>query len=103
MSLSAQILADLAGQLKDWDSALYSGTTIYGIYDAEYQEVLGAESGKPAFACLTSDVSGISHGATLAVTSELYNISALSRTVVNVQHAPADLGPGMTRLVFRNT
>lgn len=103
MTLSSGILDDIDTVIEDWDTAVYNGGTIYGIFGKEYAEVLGAESGQPMFDCKTSDVSGIAQDATLVITSELHGVSAVSYTVVNVQENAVEVGPGMTRLILRVT
>lgn len=108
MSLTALILSDIDAMFEDWDDRYtQSGKTIHGIFDNEYRAVdlLTGEvsNAKPAFVRKTSDVYATVQGDTIVVTSELYAVSAVSYTVMSVENAPADLGPGLTRLVLMKT
>ena len=62
-------------------------TTIKGIYDNEYLEVLDAKTSTPVFVCATSDVSAVKNGDKLTVNSTVY-------TIRNTQPD----GTGVTRL-----
>jgi hypothetical protein len=103
MSLASTMLAELSQNLSGWDSAVYNGATIYGIFGNEYVEVLGVESKRPVFECKTSDVSGAVQDSVLVITSELHAVTAVSYTVVNVQPAPEERGPGVIRLVLKKS
>lgn len=76
--MAVESAADRLSMLDDWDSGLYEGaTTIQGIFDNDYQEVIddsgvGAESSQPVFLCRTADVSSAAHGDTLVVNSTNY-------------------------------
>jgi hypothetical protein len=105
MSLSSIILSDIDAQFSDWgDYYTQGGQTVKGIFDNEYRatDLLTGEisSAKPAFVRKTADVQATVQGDTIVVTSELYAVSAISYTVISVENAPADLGPGLTRLVL---
>lgn len=108
MSFASHILSEAARNASDTgDTAVYSGSTINGTFVNEYIEMdlaTGAvSSAKPAFECLTSLVFSAAKGYALIVTSPLHSITSASYTVASVQHAPADLGPGMTRLILKKT
>ena len=110
MTLASTILNDLAGIIADWgDSAVIThggvAATVPGVYESEYVELDlnsgAAQSAKPAFWCRTADVPAASQADTLVVTSELYDIDAVSYGVIKVQVNPPDLGPGLTRFILR--
>ena len=105
MSLSALILSDIDVMFEDWnDFYTQSSKTIHGIFDNEYRAIdllTGeASSAKPAFVRKTADVQATVQGDAIVVTSGLYAVSAVSYTVMSVENAPTDLGPGLTRLAL---
>jgi hypothetical protein len=112
MTLAANILNDLDAIISPWgDSAVvtHDGTpaTVAGVYESEYFEMDllsgSVQNAKPAFWCKTSNVPSAAQADTLVVTSELYNIDAVSYNVLKVQVNPPDLGPGLTRYVLTKT
>lgn len=51
-----------------------SGTTVTGIFNREYVEVMGAESKMPTFTCELADVSGVNQGKALVIDGTSYTV-----------------------------
>ena len=110
MTIASQISADVDQMVAaSGDSATLThggvtGAAFNGLFDNEYFGLdvgAGVSSAKPAFAARTPDVSSAVKGDTLTVTSVLYGITAQAYTIQERQASPADLGPGMTRLILK--
>lgn len=90
----------------DWgEDAIYSQagelpTMISVVFDKYYQAVNFAagtiESAKPAAIAKADDVSAAQQEEPIEVRGVIYKIA-------NVQHAPEDLGEGLTRLILKKT
>lgn len=106
---SAQAGIDLMlsrlGESQSWTPAAGGAATPFtGIFDNDYLDVnvvVEVASAKPAMIVKTTSVAGIARGDTVTVTSTLYGISGVAYTLVTKEDSPADLGPGMSRLVLK--
>lgn len=84
--------ADRLALLEDWsEDATYGASTITGIFDNSYSDLMDIAGSVPVFTCRTSDVSAasVAVGGTLALSAGNYT----------VRHIEAD-GTGMTRLAL---
>lgn len=112
MSLISQMASDIAvfladfGESQTWTPAAGGAATAFtGIFDNEYfdlsPEGIQIAGAKPALIVETSAVAGIAAGDTVTVTAALFSISGTAYTLHQKLDAPADLGPGFSRLILK--
>lgn len=65
---------DRSDMLDDWDSAVYKGKVIYGIFEDAYIEFGGVESIRPTLFVKDIDVTDVSQGETININSTIYTI-----------------------------
>ena len=63
---------DLLGQ-----SVTVAGSTVRGVFDAEYGEAFGVGSASPALTCASADVSTVAQGAAVTVGATAYTVRAV--------------------------
>jgi hypothetical protein len=84
--------ADRLMLLEDWgEDATYGASTITGIFDDSYSDMVDIAGSVPVFTCRTSDVTAasVAVGGTLTVSAGSYTVRALEPD-----------GTGMTRIVL---
>lgn len=89
-----------------WDTITIGGTTYNGHFDNEYQDLhLGVPVGNsaPAFLGRYADLSALTPGTAVTVTSELYAVSGAAYPVASVRPHPQDGGPGTMRVILKKT
>lgn len=105
MSLASIISSDIDVMFADWeDYYTQGGTTVLGIFENEYRtiDLLTGEvsSAKPAFVRKATGPPALP-GETIIVTADLYSASQALYIITNIENAPADLGPGLMRLLLK--
>jgi hypothetical protein len=56
------------------NEAQWSGTTVLGIFDTEYAEIMGVEGIRPVFLCRASLVASAAHGDAITIAGITYHI-----------------------------
>lgn len=69
--------------------ATINGATVTGIFGNEFIQVDYVESRAPYFECVSADVTGISHGAIVAIGSDTYKVRGIQPD-----------GTGITKLIL---
>jgi len=97
MSLASDINADLDNMLGDWgDTITYKGDVFDGVYESEFVETEQMQGFKPVFTAKTADVSAVSRGDEVKVTSVIGDITNKDFKVADLQ----DQRDGTTKLLL---
>lgn len=95
-ALESRLNAACQAHLANCTATFVGGEPLGGIFDAEYQEILGVSAARPTFVAITSALDGVKNGAALAIDCTSLGMVASPFTVIEV-HAEH----GMTRLYLR--
>ena len=95
-ALESRMNASCLAHLANSTGTFVGGDPIGGIFDAEYQEILGVSAARPTFVAIASALDGVKNGAALTIDCASLGMVAAPYTV-NEVHAEH----GMTRLFLR--